>query len=57
MFMAQINWPERYRPENCAVHVVNELAMDAPPQAALGNKRGKENVFLFLSKKRRTARI
>lgn len=31
--MAQINWPERYRPENCAVHVVNELAMDAPPQA------------------------
>ncbi|NOX83286.1 MAG: SRPBCC domain-containing protein [Alphaproteobacteria bacterium] len=28
-----INWPERYRPENCAVHVVNELAMDASPAA------------------------
>jgi uncharacterized protein YndB with AHSA1/START domain len=28
-----INWPERYRPENCAVHVVNELAMDVSPAA------------------------
>jgi len=28
-----INWPERYRPENCAVHVVNELEMRDGPQA------------------------
>ena len=31
--MTTIIWPELYRPENCAVHVVNELAMDAPPDA------------------------
>ena len=28
-----INWPDRYRPENSAIHVVNELTMDAPPAA------------------------
>lgn len=28
-----IKWPDRYRPENCAVHVVNELAMDVAPEA------------------------
>ncbi len=29
----EINWPEKYRPENCAVHVANELAMDVAPEA------------------------
>ncbi len=28
-----INWPDQYRPENCAVHVANELAMDVRPAA------------------------
>lgn len=28
-----INWPGKYRPENSAVHVVNELAMDVAPAA------------------------
>jgi len=28
-----INWPDRYRPENCAVHVANELAMGVAPAA------------------------
>jgi len=31
--MTAINWPARYRPENCAVHVVNELEMSAAPDA------------------------
>jgi len=31
--MTVINWPERYRPENCAVHVVNTLEMDVAPGA------------------------
>lgn len=28
-----INWPDKYQPEECAVHVVNELAMDVAPAA------------------------
>jgi len=31
--MTSISWPERYRPENCAVHVVNELEMGVGPDA------------------------
>jgi len=28
-----IRWPQRYRPENCAVHVANTLEMDVAPEA------------------------
>ena len=28
-----IVWPDRYAPQNTAVHVRNEIAIDAPPQA------------------------
>jgi uncharacterized protein YndB with AHSA1/START domain len=31
--MTAINWPDHFKPENCAIHVVNELEMDAPPDA------------------------
>ncbi|NOX94442.1 MAG: SRPBCC domain-containing protein, partial [Alphaproteobacteria bacterium] len=31
--MTAINWPEHFKPENCAVHVVNMLKMDAAPHA------------------------
>lgn len=29
-----IRWPDRFRPEVCPVHVVNELVMPVPPEAA-----------------------
>lgn len=29
-----INWPEYYAPQNCAVHVRNELTMNAKPENA-----------------------
>jgi hypothetical protein len=29
----QIIWPSRYDPKNCPIHVRNELAMDASPEA------------------------
>jgi len=31
--MTAINWPDHFKPENCAVHVVNKLKMDAAPHA------------------------
>ena len=30
--LAQINWPSHFAPQNCPVHVRNELAMNAPPE-------------------------
>ena len=29
--MPDINWPDRYRPDATAIHVRNDLVMDAPP--------------------------
>jgi len=29
---SEIHWPERYKPENCPVHIRNELDMDADPE-------------------------
>ena len=30
--LPQINWPSHFAPQNCPVHVRNELAMNAPPE-------------------------
>jgi len=30
----EIHWPDQYHPDNCAVHVVNDIEMDVPVQAA-----------------------
>ena len=29
-----IHWPDQYHPDNCAVHVVNQLGLDVSAEAA-----------------------